>query len=163
VLLMLIASVCLASCVNGSAAPSLGRRSAESTSAVAPSDVRHESPTSVATGLLSMSPLLPSAHPAASAQPSPPVALEPGSWAVTLSDTLRVRSQPGVSEDSMMYQPLLRKGTNFSIVRGPTTGSGYWWYDVELAPGILDGGIRRGWVAAGDRDGTPWIAGAPID
>jgi len=163
VFLMLIAAIGAASCVNGSAAPTPGRPSGESSKVVAPSDRPEESPTSVATAVLSMPPPLPTAHSAVSAQPSPPVALEPGSWAVTLSDTLRVRSQPRVSEDSKMYEPLLRKGTNFSIVRGPTTGSGYWWYEVELAPGILDGAIRRGWVAAGDRDGAPWIAGAPID
>jgi hypothetical protein len=82
---------------------------------------------------------------------------------ITLVDNLRVRSQPRISDDSLKYDPLLPKGTNFSILRGPVFASGYWWYRVELASGVLQGGVTRGWVAEADRDGTPWIKNIPID
>jgi hypothetical protein len=82
---------------------------------------------------------------------------------VTLVDNLRVRSEPRISDDSIMYEPLLPQGTNFSIVRGPVLASGYSWYLVELAPGLLRDGITQGWVAEGDRDGTQWIKNIPID
>ncbi len=62
-----------------------------------------------------------------------------------------------------MYEPLLPKGTNFSIMSGPVVDSGYCWYRVELATGLLDGGITHGWVAQGSRTGLPWIKNVPID
>ena len=102
-------------------------------------------------------------QPAATTQACTREALSPGSWMITLVDSLRVRSQPRVSDDSIMYAPLLPKGTNFSIVSGPEIASGYCWYRVELAAGVLRGGITRGWVAEGDHDGTPWIENAGID
>ena len=71
------------------------------------------------------------------------------------ADTLRVRSQPIVGEESIKYEPLLKKGQELILRAGTATGSGYWWYEVEVAPGVLDGGITRGWLAAGDRDGRP--------
>jgi len=96
-------------------------------------------------------------------QASPHEVLAPESWMATLGDTLRVRSQPRISDDSKMYEPLLPKGTNFSIISGPVFASGYWWYRVELAAGVLHGGITQGWVAEGDHDGTPWIKNIGID
>lgn len=78
-------------------------------------------------------------------------------------NTLRVRSQPNVGAESIKYEPLLGSGTEFEFVGGPADGSGYWWYQVSLAPGILGGGVTRGWIAAGDRDGTPWIQCMGID
>jgi hypothetical protein len=82
---------------------------------------------------------------------------------ITLVDTLRVRSQPRISDDSIKYEPLLPKGTTFETISGPVFDSGYWWYRVKLAAGVLQGGITEGWVAEGDRDGTPWIKNIPID
>ena len=90
-------------------------------------------------------------------------AQQPGNWMTTLVDSVRVRSQPGISEDSIKYEPLLPKGTTFTIVRGPVIASGYSWYLVKLAPGVLRGGITQGWLAEGDRDGTLWIKNIPID
>jgi hypothetical protein len=78
-----------------------------------------------------------------------------------LSDTLRVRSKPGISDDSIMYEPRLKKGTRFGYIEGPVAASGYQWYLVDLgADSPLRDGVTQGWVAAGDRDGTPWIDAA---
>ena len=105
----------------------------------------------------------PTEAPAQTGQPSPPVTMELGLAAMVIADTLRVRSQPRISDDSVMYEPLLANGTKFTVVDGPVPASGYWWYRVELPPGILEGGITQGWVAGGDRDGTPWIVNMGID
>ena len=79
----------------------------------------------------------------------------------TVSPNLRVRSKPRVSSDSVKYEPLLPKGTVLSLLEGPVTGSGYWWYKVELLDTTLRSGRTTGWVAAGDHDGTPWIDWLP--
>jgi hypothetical protein len=49
------------------------------------------------------------------------------------------------------------------VVRGPVIASGYSWYLVKLAPGVLHDGITQGWLAEADRDGTLWIKNIPID
>ena len=78
-----------------------------------------------------------------------------------LVDALRVRSKPGISDDSIMYEPLLKQGTRFGYIDGPVAASGYQWYLVDLgADSPLRDGVTQGWVAAGDRDGTPWIDAA---
>jgi hypothetical protein len=78
-----------------------------------------------------------------------------------LADTLRVRSKPSISDDSIKYEPLLKQGTRFGYIAGPVAASGYQWYLVDLGSDspLLDG-VTQGWVAAGDRDGTPWIDAA---
>jgi hypothetical protein len=76
-----------------------------------------------------------------------------------ISDTLRVRSQPGTGPNSIKYEPLLLKGTEFSYLDGPVLASGYEWYLVTLRS-PLGGGVTQGWIAAGDHDGTPWIDAA---
>jgi len=87
-----------------------------------------------------------------------------GSLAETVSDRIRVRSQPRVSDDSIKYEPVLPLGTGLTIVGGPVEASGYTWYEVEPVAFALNDGVRRGWVAIGDHDGTPWVAlaGTPI-
>ena len=80
--------------------------------------------------------------------------------AVTVSDRLRVRSQPRVSDDSARYEPLLPTGTELLVVEGPVQASGYDWYRVAPVSLTLSGGVTEGWVAAADHDGTPWIAAA---
>ena len=62
---------------------------------------------------------LPSATPSASPEP----AIGIGSAVVTVSDSLRVRSAPGVSDDSIKYEPLLPLGTFFPTEPGPKTNS----------------------------------------
>jgi serpin B len=97
----------------------------------------------------------------AEASPTPTVTgpdLTPGALAITVSDNLRVRSLPGVSSDSVKYQPLLPKGTQLVISGGPVDASGYTWYRVVPLDFTLDGGVEQGWVAVADHDGTPWVA-----
>jgi len=84
-------------------------------------------------------------------------------WAVTTADTLRVRSQPNVGDQSIKYEPLLERGTEVHILDGPVAGSGYWWYEVSLKPGVLANDVTEGWISAGERDGVPWIVCMGID
>lgn len=112
----------------------------------------------------SLAPTIPATVPP-SASPSPSAAALPvGSLALTVSDRLRVRSLPEVSNDSIKYEPVLPLGTDLTIIGGPVEASGYVWYEVDLAPGTLQRGVTHGWVAMADHDGTPWIAlaGGPI-
>ena len=94
---------------------------------------------------------------------SSPEAFPPGSLMATIVDDVRVRSQPGIADPSIRYEPLLRLGTEFEIIRGPELADGYRWYLVRLTPGILHGGVTTGWVAAGSRGGEPWIEPRGID
>jgi hypothetical protein len=106
---------------------------------------------------------VPSEPPEAMSTPGARETLQPNSWTITIVDDLRVRSEPRISDDSTKYEPLLPKGTTFEIVRGPVVASGYSWYLVKLAPSVLRDGITQGWLAEGDREGTPWIKNIPID
>ena len=85
---------------------------------------------------------------------------EPNQVIVTVSDRLRVRSEPRVSDDSVMYDPVLPLGTELFVLDGPISGSGYTWFKVApVSFGELDG-PGFGWVASADKDGTPWIGSA---
>jgi hypothetical protein len=105
----------------------------------------------------------PSSSPAPSASqavpstsPPPGNVLAVGGAAVTIVDGVRVRSAPSVEDSSVKYEPLLPNGTVLFVLDGPTAGSGYaWWQVVPTAFAGLNG--RFGWVAAGSRDGEPWI------
>jgi serpin B len=98
----------------------------------------------------------PSAIPSTSPAPSGSGAVV-GATARTVSDRLRVRSLPGVSADSIKYEPVLPVGTDLVVINGPVTASGYVWYDVAPVSFALSGGADHGWVAIGDHDGTPWV------
>ncbi len=77
---------------------------------------------------------------------------------VTVSDELVVRSEPRVSDDSIMYKPWLPLGTELYVLGGPVSGSGYTWYKVApVSFGELEG-PGYGWVAMAGKDGEPWIA-----
>ncbi len=105
----------------------------------------------------------PAAIPSAAATPAPSVTpgnLAPGSMAVTVSDRLRVRSEPRVADDSAKYEPLLPTGTELTVIEGPVQASGFDWYRVAPVSLTLSGGVTEGWVAAADHDGTPWVARA---
>src|SRR5438045_9752742 len=65
--------------------------------------------------------------PAASASAAPATYLK-NSVVVTVSDRLRVRSQPQISDDSIKYEPVLPIGTELLVLDGPVEGSGYTWY-----------------------------------
>jgi len=105
----------------------------------------------------------PSASPAATSAPTPtetPVALDPfvGKVVVTVSDNLVVRSEPRVSDDSVMYKPWLPTGTELKVLDGPVSGSGFTWYEVEPVSFTALSGPGHGWVAMAGKDGEPWIA-----
>ena len=118
------------------------------------------------------SPSTPSADPSTgpvpspSAQPTPVVTNPPvdptldlESFAVTLVDQLRVRSQPTVAESSAKLEPLLPAGAKLFVIEESVAADGYAWYHV-----LTDtAGYPSGWVAAASRDGEPWIAAAPAD
>lgn len=97
------------------------------------------------------------ASPTATTSAAPEPAIGVGSAVVTVSDGLRVRSVPGVSDDSVKYQPLLPLGTELLVVGGPVAASGYVWWQVEPMSFALEE-ATVGWVAMADHDGSPWIA-----
>jgi hypothetical protein len=122
-----------------------------------------------ATGAISSaaSPPTPSVGPSTTQSPGPVARssprlgprprFEPGEYVWTVSDSVRVRSKPEVSTESVKYDPLLPTGTELFLIDGPVAGSGYWWYKVRLETVELRGRISAGWLAAGDHDGTAWI------
>jgi hypothetical protein len=75
----------------------------------------------------------------------------------TVENALRVRSAPGTGADSRRLEPLLPAGTWLSVVEGPVAASGYQWH---LVVPIASAELPSGWVAAGARDGTPWVVAA---
>ncbi|HEX9093677.1 MAG TPA: serpin family protein, partial [Coriobacteriia bacterium] len=81
-----------------------------------------------------------------------------GSLVVTVSDRVRVRSAPEVSDASVKFEPVLPLGTELRVIGGPVSGSGYVWYDVRPVSFTLAGAVDHGWVAMADHDGEPWIA-----
>lgn len=82
-------------------------------------------PTPIAT------PVAPTPTPTPTAKPRPPAVLKLGSIATVVSDGLRVRSRPEVSDDSKKLEPLLQRGDHVFVVKGPVAGSGYRWYEVQ--------------------------------
>jgi hypothetical protein len=113
----------------------------------------------------------PSSEPSPSVAPSPSPTLEPTASPTpgapqfpqdavvqVVTDDLRVRSKPEVSDASVKLAPLLDSPQLLFVVDGPVEGSGYTWY--EVAPiGRPDVTVELpfGWVAAADKDGTPWL------
>ena len=77
---------------------------------------------------------------------------------VTVSDRLRVRSEPRVNDDSIMYEPVLPLGTELTVLDGPVSASGYVWYKVAPVSFVGLEGPGYGWVALAGKDGEPWIA-----
>jgi hypothetical protein len=71
---------------------------------------------------------------------------------VVVSD-LRVRTAPPVDNaKSAKLDPLLGRGTQLRVIDGPVTADGYDWYLVQAI-----GLPHRGWIAAADHDGAPWV------
>ena len=91
--------------------------------------------------------------------------------AEVVTDDLRVRTEPGTSDDSTLLEPLLQPGTKLYVVDGPVGDSGYSWYrvmtfDVDLsAPGdtVDEPIVVDGWVAVADTNGEPWVQTAEMD
>ena len=100
-------------------------------------------------------PATPSDEPAGS--PFVPKDLGPdGVGRVVATDGLRVRTLPTVGDASERLEPTLDAGTTFYVVDGPVMADGYAWYQVDPYGG--DPALTPfGWVAAGSRDGEPWI------
>jgi hypothetical protein len=110
----------------------------------------------------------PSVAPSPSAEPSVDPSAEPSESAfvpaglgpdrigrVVATDGLRVRSLPTVDESSERFEPLLGPGVPFYVVDGPVFADGYAWYQIDPYGG--DPSLPFGWVAAGSREGEPWI------
>ncbi|HET7702062.1 MAG TPA: hypothetical protein VFK35_01580 [Candidatus Limnocylindrales bacterium] len=77
----------------------------------------------------------------------------PGAVVDVVVTGLRVRTLPTVDNaTSAKFEPLLGSGSKVRIIQGPVSADGYEWYLIEAI-----GSPQRGWVAAGDHDGTPWI------
>jgi hypothetical protein len=82
-----------------------------------------------------------------------PALLPVNSLADVIVPDLRVRTEPTVDDTkSAKLEPLLGRGTQLRILEGPVTADDYDWYRVEAI-----GWPHRGWVAAADHDGVPWI------
>lgn len=81
--------------------------------------------------------------------------------AITVSDNLRVRSDPSLTGER--YE-LLRNGSRVWVVDGPVVAADYEWFQV-VAPSIDagDGLPRVGWVAASDHGAEPWLAKRTLD
>jgi hypothetical protein len=99
---------------------------------------------------------------AASPTASEATGIQVGSLATVVTNDLRVRSKPSVGSDSVKYKPLLDKGRLVYVAEGPKKGSGYTWYRVQpVGRDADDDPLPFGWVAAADKDGTPWLGEAP--
>lgn len=110
-------------------------------------------PSGTAASTVATSSSAPSADPGATS-----TAFATDSAVRTVTDRLRVRSRPGVSAASIKLEPLLRTRTLLFVVAGPVAADGFDWYQVMPFDGIAP----SGWVAAADRDGTPWLVRASL-
>jgi hypothetical protein len=83
------------------------------------------------------------------------------------TDGLRVRSLPGVSDESKKLEPLLWDGEVAFVIDGPVAASGYEWYQIrplgEVDLQYHPDPPALGWVAAAGKDGEPWLAPYPIE
>jgi hypothetical protein len=87
-----------------------------------------------------------------------PGVLAPGSLVDVVVSGLRVRTLPTVDNSkSVKLDPLLGVGTQLEIIEGPVTADDYDWYLVQAV-----GLPHRGWVAAADHDGSPWVEDAAL-
>jgi hypothetical protein len=97
-----------------------------------------------------------SAEPSAGPSAGPPASggFAAGTIVEIVVTDLRVRTEPTVDDAlSAKLEPLLGLGVGLRIVEGPVIADDYEWYRVEA----MDGYPHRGWVAAADHDGEPWI------
>lgn len=105
----------------------------------------------------------PTASPGTSAGPSAsvgPGAIAIDSIALVVTDELRVRSLPGVSDESKLLTPLLDSGREVFVIAGPVAASGFDWYQVQpVGDSGAFGDFPLGWVAAAGKDGEQWLAG----
>ena len=108
----------------------------------------------------------PSPVPTPEPTPIPPIAAWPGplrvdGFADVLVTDLAIRSEASVATDSKVLGRLTT-GDRVFILKGPVEGSGFAWYQV--APRDWESGEKPvGWIAAGSRDGEPWLEGRTPD
>jgi hypothetical protein len=103
----------------------------------------------------------PASTPTASPSPSVVEGIGPDTLAVVVAtDGLRVRSLPTVGEQSERLEPTLAEGVRVYITDGPAPADGYAWYQVQPYDGQR--ALPFGWIAAGSRDGEPWIEPLPL-
>ncbi len=151
ILAILLWTPLLAAC--GSSGPSIASASP------AQSIGQSTAPSTIPSQAQSPSPSLPTA-PSPSTKAPPAAKLTVGSIATVVTDDLRVRSRPEVSDASKKLVPLLQHGQDLFVVKGPVAGSGYRWYEVQPVGGArTDPGGPFGWVAVADKAGEPWIKG----
>lgn len=83
---------------------------------------------------------------------------------VTVAD-LVLRSAPGIETASDILTPRLSAPQLLYVVDGPVPADGYQWYLVQMfwMDQLPHGEETGGWVAAGSRDGEPWIAATTLD
>ncbi len=148
---LLMAIVLISGCSSSSPSPSVSSPPAPSSTQV-PGPASSWSSPAVSTAT---PPAVSSATPAPSQGPSDPILRQ---VVVTVSDGLRVRSEPRVSDDSIKYEPVLPLGTELRVLDGPVSASGYTWYKVAPVSFVGLEGPGYGWVAMAGMDGEPWIA-----
>ena len=160
-----VAALSLATLACGSGAAPVASPSPASP---APSAPAPSAPSPSAPAVESPAPSLPSSDPAepgATPIPAKPVktpapalpVIARDSIATVVTDDLRVRSRPGVSDDSELLEPLLDRGREVLVVDGPVEASGYTWYLVAPLGHLADQDLPVGWVAVADKDGEPWV------
>ena len=117
-----------------------------------------------ASSISSTDPLVAPATPSPTVDPSvsvpgDSVPIPPDTYARVITDNLRVRSKPGVSDDSKKLEPLLQKGVQVVVLDGPVQASGYDWYLVQPAgyDAVQVAKYPFGWVAGAGKDGEPWL------
>jgi hypothetical protein len=87
--------------------------------------------------------------------------IAPDSFVRVVTDDLRVRSAPGVGEDSRKLEPLAQDGQGAIVLDGPVEADGYRWYlifpyfETDV---VEDPEPPLGWVAAAGKDGETWLA-----
>jgi hypothetical protein len=83
---------------------------------------------------------------------------------VTATD-LVIRSAPGINAASDILAPRLSAPQLLYVASGPVPADGYQWYLVRMfwMDHLPHGPETGGWVAAGSRDGEPWIAATHLD
>jgi hypothetical protein len=88
----------------------------------------------------------------------PDAMLTPGSIADVVSDNVRIRSKPGVTNGSVKFEPLLKIGDRLLVIAGPVAADDYDWYQVAAwRPSRPSTIWPIGWAVRADHDGTPWL------
>ena len=141
----------------GAAVPSPSSSPASAPPSVSP--LPSASPTSRPVAGHSPAPSLPSANPGVPAgTPAPSLPLiARNSIATIVTDDLRMRSKPGVTDDSELLEPLLDRDREVLVVDGPVEASGYTWYLVAPLGLRADHQRSVGWVAVADKNGETWV------